>query len=69
MIFKSKIILQNKDLFITKCNEAYSKVSEIIKSKDTTWNYKLYNIFSVTSGDEYFYELFKELKKNNKRLR
>lgn len=63
MIFKSKIILQNKDLFIAKCNEAYDKVSKIIKSKDTTWNYELYNIFSVTSGDEYFYQLFKELKK------
>lgn len=62
MLIKSKIILNNKKLFIDKCNESYKKISKIINSKDTTWNYGIYNIFAVTAGDEYFYELFQELK-------
>jgi len=61
-IIKSEIITKNQELFIDKCNEAYKKITKIINSKETTWNYGLYNIFSVTAGDEYFYKLFLEIK-------
>ena len=57
------MISENQNLFIDKCNKAYEKISNIIKSKETTWNYGLYNIFAVTAGDEYFYKLFLDLKK------
>jgi|TARA_R100001460_G_scaffold6517_3_gene17099 hypothetical protein len=63
VLFKSKIISDNQNLFIDKCNKAFDKISSIINTKETTWNYGLYNIFAVTAGDEYFYELFKELRK------
>lgn len=61
-IYKSSLIIENQHLFIDTCNQAKEKISNMIKSKETTWNYSLYNIFAATAGDEYFFQLFKELK-------
>ena len=62
IIFESNLIISNQELFIEKCKEAYNKICNITKSKETTKNYGLYNVFAVTAGDEYFYKLFLELK-------
>ena len=61
-VIKSELIKNNHQLFIDKCNQAYQKITTLIKSRDTTWNYSFYNIFTITAGDKYFYQLFKELK-------
>tara|TARA_R110002124_G_C8704758_1_gene494303 strand:+ start:146 stop:670 length:525 start_codon:yes stop_codon:yes gene_type:complete len=60
-IFESKLIQNNHSLFVDKCNKTYERITYLINNKDTTWNYNLYNVFTVTAGDVYFHKLFKEL--------
>ena len=50
-VIKSELIKNNHQLFIDKCNQAYQKIITLIKSRDTTWNYSFYNIFTITAGE------------------
>ena len=61
-VYKSKLIIQNKEFFINKCNQAYDILSKTLKTKDTTFTYSQYNLFAVTAADENFYQLYTELK-------
>lgn len=56
-LFQSQYIVENQYNFIQQCIE----VSTLLQGKDTTVNYNLYNIFSITAGSVYFYNLYKEL--------
>tara|TARA_R110000823_G_C15684723_1_gene474646 strand:- start:63 stop:590 length:528 start_codon:yes stop_codon:yes gene_type:complete len=60
-LYQSDLIIQNKEAFIYECNYGYTKISNKLKAKDTTWSYKEYNIFSVMAGSVLFYNLFLEL--------
>ena len=53
-IFQSEYIVSNQQDFINQCLE----VQNIFKDQDTTKNYYKYNIFSVTAGSIYFYNLY-----------
>lgn len=57
-LFQNQYIVENKDHFIEQCLQ----VKESFQNKDTTWSYSEYNIFSLTAGSVYFYNLFKELR-------
>ena len=57
-LFQSQYIVDNQQSFIDQC----LSVKNSFGNKDTTWSYNEYNIFSVTSGSVYFYNLFKELR-------
>ena len=61
-VVQSKFIINNQNILIKKCNEAHKKISKLLYGADTTKSYSLYNIFAVTAGDEYFKELFEELR-------
>lgn len=56
-LFQSQYLIDNQSSFIEQC----LKVKNNFGDKDTTWSYSEYNIFSLTSGSVYFYNLFKEL--------
>lgn len=57
-LFQSQYIVDNQQSFIDQCLSVKSSFG----NKDTTWSYNEYNIFSVTAGSVYFYNLFKELR-------
>lgn len=57
-LFQSEYIVDNQSSFIDQCMQ----VKTSFGNKDTTWSYNEYNIFSLTAGSVYFYNLFKELK-------
>jgi hypothetical protein len=57
-VFQNQYIVDNKQHFVEQCLQ----VKESFKDKDTTWSYHEYNIFSLTAGSVYFYNLFKDLK-------
>lgn len=56
-LFQNQYIIENKDSFIDQCLQ----IKDSFKEKDTTWSYNEYNIFSLTAGSVYFYNLFKDL--------
>ena len=60
-LYQSKVILNNYSRFIEDCYIAQQKFEDIFKLTDSTWNYNKYNIFSLTSTNILFYNLFKEL--------
>ena len=60
-LYQSNFIKRNHQLFLNDCKRAYNKIKNLIDTKDTTWNYEKYNIFSLTSGSLLFYNLYKEL--------
>ena len=60
-LYQSDLIKNHHSLFINQCKKAYDKIQQLINSKDTTWGYNDYNIFSVTSASLLFYKLFKDL--------
>lgn len=50
-------IIKNQKEIIEQCLQ----VKENYKGTDLTWDYSKYNIFSVTSGSLYFFQIYKEL--------
>lgn len=59
-LHKSKTILKNQKEIIMDLDIAYQFLRK--NFTDTTWEYKKYNIFAVTSPSIHFYNLFYELK-------
>lgn len=58
-LYTSNYIVENQSHFINQCDYFKKNFPE----KDTTWTYDKYNIFSLTSGSIFFFNLFKEFKK------
>jgi hypothetical protein len=62
-IYNSKLIIKNKNKFYEECLKAKERFDILFPNKESsTWNYRKYNIFSLTSGFINFYKLFYELK-------
>lgn len=61
LIHKSQIIIDYQDLMIRDLYLAHSYFKKNFPNNDSTWAYKYYNIFSVTSPSPTFYTLFKDL--------
>ena len=61
-ILESNIIKNNQTNFINDCKLIYNHLSKDPTINDLTWDYKKYNIFSVTSPSLIWYKLFEELK-------
>lgn len=57
-LFQSNYIVDHQQAFIDQCQEI--KLS--FNGEDTTASYYKYNLFAITSGSIYFYNLFKELR-------
>ena len=57
-LLQSSYILTNQKIFIDQCLE----VQHLLKNTDTTRAYHTYNIFSLTAGSIYFYNLYQELR-------
>ena len=60
-LYQSNLIKDNQQDFIHQCNTAHELILRNLNLKDSTWDYDLYNIFSVTSTSVLFYKLFQEL--------
>jgi hypothetical protein len=58
LLYTSNYIIENQNHFIDQCN--YFK--ENFPESDTTWTYNKYNIFSLTSGSIFFFNLFREFR-------
>jgi len=56
-IYSDQNIVLNNDLYIKSCMDAKERFNYYFKDLDETWNYRKYNIFSLTSGCPYFYKL------------
>lgn len=61
MIKVSQLIVDNHKQFVNECTLVHQYLQTVFPTKDTTWNYRLYNIFSAASPSIIFYKLFKEL--------
>lgn len=57
-LVQSDYVVQNQQAFIDQCQE----VKKLFAGEDTTSSYYKYNLFAVTAGSVYFYNLFKELR-------
>ena len=60
-LYQSEVINHNPKEFIETCNAAYDHFTNLFKSKESTWNYKKYNFFSLSSTSILFYNFYKEL--------
>jgi len=57
VLYQSKFVLENQKTFIDQVEE----IKLTFVERDSTELYHTYNIFSITSGSLYFYNLFQEL--------
>jgi hypothetical protein len=57
-LFQSQYVVDNQQEFISQCQS----VRHLLGEHDTTWSYTKYNVFAITAGSIYFYNLFKELR-------
>ena len=57
-LFQSNYIVNNQKHFIDQCMQ----IKELFGNEDTTTSYHKYNLFAVTAGSVYFYNLYKELR-------
>jgi hypothetical protein len=58
--YNLKTVEENVDIFIDQCNQLYKIIQEN-DIKDTTWQYKEYNLFSLSSSSEAFWFLWKNI--------
>lgn len=58
VLHQCEYISKNQQIFIDQCME----IQTSLKGTDTTESYRTYNIFSITAGSIYFYNLFRELR-------
>jgi len=64
LIRQSKFIKDNAKLFYKECLAGKDRHKIMFPTENsTTWNYKKYNVFSLTAGSPIFYKLLIELKK------
>jgi hypothetical protein len=60
-IYQSNLIINNKEEFIKDCYKSFERFKFRFPDQSSTWLYKYYNTFSMSSGSNLFYDLFKEL--------
>jgi len=61
-LYESDSIKENYHDFVKHCNVTYDKIVKIINSKDSTWNFGAYNLFTETATSPLFFILFSELR-------
>jgi len=61
-IYKSQLIIDNKDEMLEQIHRAHSVHQIYFPGNDSTWTYKGYNFFGLTSPSLLFSKLFFELK-------
>lgn len=54
--------------FVNDCEDAKKRFDSLFPKTSTTWGYRSYNIFNLTSGSLRFYKLFNDIKKNITRI-
>jgi len=61
-LYKSQLIIDNQKEFIQDIYKAAAKHHHQYPNKNLTFNYEIYNTFSITAPSILFYKLFEELK-------
>jgi hypothetical protein len=62
-IYNSEFIANNVGMIRYESNFHYAKYRKLFKDSErgSTWDYGVYNIFSLASGSTLFYQIYKEL--------
>jgi hypothetical protein len=61
-VHTSSLIIDNQQEFIDDAVKAIDLFKDKFPGKDSTWDYRLYNTFAITSPSLVYYKLFDELK-------
>lgn len=61
-VYQSELIKNNHNQFVLEINNAVAVFNKEFGNKDSTWDYRFYNAFSLTAPSLLFYNLFSELK-------
>lgn len=61
-VHSSQLIIDNQQQFIEEAVKAVTTFKNKFPNKDSTWDYRLYNTFSITSPSPVYYKLFDEVK-------
>ena len=60
-IYQNQNIIDNHQQFVHDCHLVHKKFKTTYPDIDSTWGYKLYNIFVMTSPQIIWYNLYKDL--------
>lgn len=61
-VYKSQLIIDNKDEMVDLIHQSYGLHQLYFPGEDSTWTYKKYNFFGLTSPNLLFSKLFHELR-------
>ncbi len=61
-LYRSRLIVEKQQEFINELNYALEIFRKEFPEKDSTWTYRFYNVFCLTSASRLFYDLLTELK-------
>lgn len=60
-LYQSNLVKENPSLFEKQCKKVHNLIIKKYNTDNSTWAYRSYNIFSITSSSILFYKLYKEL--------
>lgn len=61
-VYKSNMVVENKQQFIWACDRVKSRFDVHFRSNQTTFEYRNYNFFGLGAGFPVIYDLFEELR-------
>lgn len=62
MVYRSSEIENNVDEFVREVENSRLALRNVFPDIDSTWGYNLYNIFAVSAGYPFFWNLYQDLK-------
>ena len=61
-VYKSQLICDHHSQMIRDLNQVHDFFCQTFPNSDSTWAYKIYNVFNATSPSPLWYDLLQELK-------
>jgi len=61
-LYQIDYVVENKKQLLKECYDSIERFNIMFPQKSTTWSYRSYNTFNLTSGSVLFYNLFNDLK-------
>lgn len=62
-VYESNLIIDNHKQFVNDCYLIHDKFKKHYPNKDSTWAYRMYNVFALSSPMPLWYSLYYELSK------
>ncbi len=60
-LYSSPFVIAHQNDIVKSATYSYDIFKKIFEMSDSTWTYNIYNIFTLTHGDPYFYTIFQHL--------